>query len=80
MNHSQARESLPAYALGGLEAVELEQLEDHLRSCSACYQLAQEEVEVAAILSSVIAEVEPPVRLRRRIEDTVAQESKPLET
>ena len=71
MNHSQARELLPGYGLGALEPKELEELEEHLWSCSACYQLSQEQMEVAAKLARTISEVEPPAGLRRRIEDTM---------
>ena len=79
MNHRQARDLLPGYALGSLETREREQLEQHLRSCSARYQLAQEQVEVAAMLASSIVEAEPPAGLRGRIEDSIAEESKPIE-
>ena len=80
MNHSQARDLLPGYALGALESQEHDELLEHLRSCSSCYQLAQEQVEVAAILASSIAEVAPPAGLKGRIENTVAEESRPLES
>ena len=68
MNHSQARALLPGYALGALEVQEQDELLKHLGSCSACYQLAQEQVEVA-----------PPAGLKGRIEASVAQESRPQE-
>ena len=80
MTHSQAQDLLPGYALGALEVREREELEEHLQTCSACYQLAQEQVEVAAMLSARIADVAPPPDLKRRIEDSVAEESKPLES
>ena len=35
------------------------------------YQLAQEQMEVAALLASRIAEVEPPSELGGRVEDSV---------
>lgn len=74
LNHNQARDLLPGYALGALESEEHDELLEHLRSCSAaCYQLAQEQVEVAAMLASRIAEVEPPAGLKGRIEDSVAE-------
>ena len=79
MNHSQARDLLPGYALGALESQEQDELLKHLGSCSACYQLAQEQVEVAAMLASRIVEVAPPARLKGRIEGSVAQESRPQE-
>ena len=77
MNHIQTRELLPGYALGALELQEQEELLKHLRSCSACYQLAQEQMEVAVMLAGGIAEVEPPAGLRGRVESTVAGESRP---
>ena len=80
MNHNQARDLLPGYALGALEVREQEELEEHLQGCSACNQLAQEQMEVAAMLASRIAEAEPPAGLRARVEDSVAEESKPLES
>ena len=79
MNHSQARALLPGYALGALEVQEQDELLKHLGSCSACYQLAQEQVEVAAMLASRIVEVAPPAGLKGRIEASVAQESRPQE-
>ena len=79
MNHSQTRDLLPGYALGSLELLEREELEQHLQSCSACYQVAREHVEVAGMLASGITEAEPPPGLKSRIQDSVAQESKPIE-
>ena len=73
MNHSQARDLLPGYALGALELQEQEELLEHLLSCSACYQIAQEQVEVAGMLANGIAEVEPPAGLKGRIQVSVAE-------
>ena len=80
MNHRQVRDLLPEFALGALELQEQEELLQHLRSCSSCYLLAQEHMEVAEILASGIAEVEPPAELKGMIEDSVADQPKPLET
>ena len=80
MNHRQVRDLLPEFALGALELQEQEELLQHLRSCSSCYLLAQEHMEVAEILASEIAEVEPPAELKGMIEDSVADQPKPLET
>ena len=80
MSHRQARDLLPGYVLGSLELRELEELEKHLQSCSPCYQIAQEQVEVAAMLASEIAEAEPPAALWSRVQDSVAEESKPIES
>ena len=80
MNHRQAQDLLPGYALGALELQEQEELLEHLQSCSDCYRLAQEQVEVAALLANGITAVEPPAELRGRIQDSVAEQSKPLES
>ena len=77
MNHSQTRDLLPGYALGALEVLEQEEVLEHLESCSVCYQVAQELVEVAGVLASGIAKAEPPAELKRRIVDSVAEESNP---
>ena len=79
MDHRQARELLPGYALGALEEGEREELLAHLQSCAACYQLAQEQVEVAAMLDSDIAGADPPSDLRARIQNSVADLSQESE-
>ena len=71
MNHSQTRDLLPGYALSALEEGEREELVAHLQTCSACNSLAQEQVEVAAMLATGIAEVEPPAGLKGRLEDSM---------
>ena len=78
MNHSQTRDLLPGYALGALEVREREELEEHLQGCSACNQLAQEQMEVAVLLASRITEAAPPPGLKGRVEDSVAGESMPF--
>ena len=72
MNHRQAQDLLPGFALGALEVREQDTLLEHLRSCAVCYSLAQEHVEVAEMLAGGIAEVEPPAGLRNRIENSVS--------
>ena len=77
MNHNQARDLLPGYALGALAVAEQEELTEHLRSCAACHQLAQEQVEVGAMLASQIAVADPPQALKSRILTSVAELSMP---
>ena len=46
---------------------EQEELLQHLQSCSHCYQLVQEAMEVSAMLASTSAEADPPVTLKVRV-------------
>ena len=73
MNHSQAQDLLPGFALGALETSEQETLLEHLQACSACYQLGLEQAELAAKLASGIATVEPPAGLQYKVRDSLAE-------
>ena len=73
MNHSQVEDLLPGYALGALEMREQDDLLKHLQTCSACYNLALEQMELAAMLAGGVAEVDPPVGLRARVYDSLAE-------
>ena len=79
MNHKQAQDLLPGYALGALEGREQENLLAHLQTCSACYQLAQGQVELSALMASRITEAEPPSALRARVQASIAEMSIPIE-
>ena len=73
INHRQAQVLLPGYALGALELREQDDLLEHLQTCSACYQLAQEQAELSARLAGGIAEAAPPAGLRTRVLDSLAR-------
>ena len=79
MNHKQAQDLLPGYALGALEGREQENLLEHLQTCSACYQLAQGQVELSALMATRITEAEPPSALRARLQASIAEMSIPVE-
>ena len=73
MDHSQAQDLLPGYALGALETSEQETLLEHLQFCSACYELGLEHAELASRLASGIAVAEPPAGLQHRLRDSLSE-------
>ena len=64
---------MPGFSLGALEVREQDDLLDHIRSCPACYQLAQEVMDTGAQLSRGIDEVVPSEGLRARVRASVAE-------
>ena len=72
MRHRQAQELLPGYVLGALEMREQKDLLEHVQSCSVCYQLAQEQVEVGGMFASTIAESDPSIALKARVQASMA--------
>ncbi len=67
MNHDEIRESLPAYALGGLEPEETRAVEEHLRGCDSCRsELASYEPALHALDLSA-PEASPPEGARERL-------------
>lgn len=67
MNHDQLRELIPAYALGALERLEAQQIEDHLAQCPECQAELRAYNEVVQGLALGAPQVEPPPALKRRI-------------
>lgn len=77
MNHRQVQDLLTGYALGALETRQQEAVAKHLQSCSVCFFLAQEHVDVAARLSGGIPIAEPREDLQARVLASVADLSVP---
>jgi anti-sigma-K factor RskA len=65
--HAHILELIPAYALGSLDAEELEQVADHLGRCEACQEELIAYQEVADSLSLAAPGVAPPAELKRRL-------------
>jgi anti-sigma-K factor RskA len=60
-------ELLPAYALGALDAGEVEQVESHLPECAACRAELREIEAITNDLPLALAEVEPPASIRQQL-------------
>ncbi len=73
---NQAHERSVAYALDGLEGIDLLRFEGHLIECHACRDDV-EDVRDAAELLSIGIELTPPAALRTRV---VELTSRPAET
>lgn len=67
MKHNQVQEQLAAYALGALDARELEAIAQHLESCGACSAMAGREIAAAARMAALIPPADPPPALRSRL-------------
>lgn len=65
MNHREAEELLPAYALGALD--EPAELAEHLRTCRRCQALLADYLETTARLGEAVEPVAPPPRLRATV-------------
>jgi anti-sigma-K factor RskA len=79
VNEDRIIELLPAYALGALDAAEVEQVESHLPLCAACRAELREIEAVTNDLPLALVEVNPPASIRQklmaRIEDAAHNEA-----
>lgn len=66
-SHDELEALAAGYALGSLDQQERKALEEHLRSCRGCAQLAAELRPIVGALPLVVEQVEPPPGLRERI-------------
>ncbi len=69
-----------AYALGALDAAEAEAFVAHLETCAMCREELVEFEAVVATLPTSVPQHAAPDTLRRRVLDTVQQESRPAGT
>jgi anti-sigma-K factor RskA len=74
MSHEGYKEMLPLYALGALEAEDARALEAHLAACAECRAELNEWRSTAAALAYAARTVEPSVRLRARILESVREQ------
>lgn len=79
MKHQLILDLLPAYALGALDAIEAQQLEEHLNQCDDCraelrqFQQVVDELPLAAPMISppaelkaqILSQLEPPAAVRK---------------
>jgi anti-sigma-K factor RskA len=65
---------LPPYALGALEAEDARSLETHLAACAECRAELDEWRDTTAALAYAAERVEPSVRLRARILESVREQ------
>lgn len=69
-------DSLPAYALGALEADEARRVAEHLAGCSTCQESLREFQAVADRLALMTPEVRPPADLKPRLMKRIRGESR----
>jgi hypothetical protein len=73
MNCEQYRDDLELYALGALEHQPAAALTEHLADgCSICQERLRRALEQSVLISSAVPLVEPPARLRRRLQEAIA--------
>jgi anti-sigma-K factor RskA len=80
-NKDHIVELLPAYALGALDAGEIEQVESHLSTCAACQAELREFEAITDDLSLLVPMVEPPPSTKQRLMARINKpqaETKPL--
>jgi len=66
-NEDHVVELLPAYALGALDAGEVEQVQSHLHKCAACRAELREIEGITNELPLALAEVNPPPSIRQQL-------------
>ncbi|HZC06428.1 MAG TPA: anti-sigma factor [Ktedonobacterales bacterium] len=74
MMNGHVDDLVDAYALGALEPDEVDAVERHLETCSACRALAQDARRNAESLWLTTPQVAPPASLRNRVLARIAQE------
>lgn len=75
MSHKETYEQLEAYALGALEPLERQAVDDHLDSgCQECLERLHQLGAVAERLADAVPAAEPPSELKSRIMGAVAAE------
>lgn len=67
MEDTHVRESIPAYALGALDAAEANQVAQHVRGCPACEAELAAFEETAALLALASPQADPPPDLKQRL-------------
>lgn len=74
-NHQELRDSIPAYALGIIDADEAETLSGHIASCAAC------QAELQAMLQTVehLGHGAPDAQPRPELKDRLFSQIRPLE-
>lgn len=77
MLHSEFQESIPLLALGGLEAAEQAQLEQHLAECAACRALLAEYTFVADELNLRAPPQNAPPNLYAKVASQVSPRAAP---
>lgn len=76
MTHDELRESLPAFALGALDAGERQMVAEHLATCDTCPAELAEFERVVMGIGLEAPPVTPPASLKARVLDRVAREPK----
>jgi anti-sigma-K factor RskA len=66
--HSLLRENIPAYALGALDAEDVNALEAHLRTCDSCRTELAEYRLISDSLLAAVPQQQPSVALRKRLQ------------
>lgn len=73
--HSDRRDDLAAYALGGLDQQAAAEVESHLAECEACSEYVRWLAPALDLLPVSVAQVEPPKSLRKSLMKTVRAEA-----
>ena len=76
MTHDELRESLPAFALGALDADERQAVAAHVATCDSCTAELAELERVVMGIGLEAAPVTPPASLKARVLDRVKSEQK----
>ncbi len=66
--HSLLRENIPAYALGALDAEDVNALEAHLRTCESCRTELAEYRAISDSLLTAVPQRQPSAALRKRLQ------------
>lgn len=77
MNCEELKDMYELYALGVLDGVEKDEVDEHLgRDCPACTLALRKAIGFNAVLATMVEDREPPARLRKRVLASVGVESK----
>lgn len=76
MTHDELRESLPAFALGALDAAERQEVASHVATCDSCTAELAELSRVVMGIGLDAPPVTPPSSLRARVLDRVSSEAR----
>ena len=76
--HSLLRENIPAYALGALDAEDVNALEAHLRTCESCRTELAEYRTISDNLLTAVPQRQPSAALRKRLQSQLPSAQKPV--
>lgn len=76
--HSLLRENIPAYALGALDAEDVNALEAHLRTCESCRAELAEYRTISNNLLAAVPQRQPSAALRRRLQSQLPSAQKTM--